>query len=138
MTEVVLPCRLTLLLARIVQTQAGTPDTPQPGRAPAPSCTAYMSAPSLTSPNCSARPPHPAPRHVDCTSLSTCRCPRGSSTSTPNHPQRTDQEQQPGLVTRHVTGPTPVCPAQSTYPGTFTGRQPRYLGPGIRDSQPRT
>jgi hypothetical protein len=31
-------------------------------------------------------------------------------------------------VTRHVTRPAPVCPAQTTYPGTFTRGQLRNPG----------
>jgi hypothetical protein len=34
-------------------------------------------------------------------------------------------------VTRHVTRPAPVCPAQTTYPGTFTRGQLR--NPGLTD-----
>jgi hypothetical protein len=34
-------------------------------------------------------------------------------------------------VTRHVTRPTPVCPAQTTYPGTFTRGQLRNRGISI-------
>src|SRR5690606_28998547 len=44
-------------------------------------------------------------------------------------PQRADQEQHPRLVTRHVTRPTPVCPAETPHSSTFTGRQLRNPGP---------
>src|SRR5690606_22116430 len=39
-----------------------------------------------------------------------------------------DQEQHPRLVTRHVTRPTPVCPAETPHSSTFTGRQLRNPG----------
>ncbi len=123
-------CWLALLLARIVETQAGTPDRPRPGRAPATSCSACTSARSPARPGCSARPPHPAPRSGGCTKSSTSLCRRGSSTSTPSRPQRADQAQHRRLVTRHVTRPAPVCPAQTPYSGTFTGQQLRNPGPG--------
>ena len=58
----VLLCWLALLLARIVETRAGTLDRPRPGPAPATSCNACTSAPSPARPGCSARPPSPAPR----------------------------------------------------------------------------
>src|SRR5690606_16506026 len=85
-------------------------------------------APSPARPGCSARPAHPAPRSAGCTPPSTSRCPRGSWTSPPSSPQRADQEQHPRLVTRHVTRPTPVCPAETPHSSTFTGRQLRNPG----------
>src|SRR5690606_12238515 len=87
-------------------------------------------APSPARPGCSARPAHPAPRSAGCTPPSTSRCPRGSWTSPPSSPQRADQEQHPRLVTRHVTRPTPVCPAETPHSSTFTGRQLRNPGAG--------
>ena len=78
-----------------------------------------------------ARPPHPTPRPDGCTRPSTSPCRRGSSTSTPNSPQRANQPQHRRLVTRHVTMPAPVCPAQTLYPGTFTAQQLRNPGPTL-------
>ena len=116
------------LLARA----AARPDRRDPGRhprrghdlaaRPRPSCNACTSARSPARPGCSARPPRPAPRPAGCTTPSTSPCRRGSSTSTPSSPQRADQAQHPGLVTRHVTRPTPVRPAQHPHPGTFSTR----------------
>ena len=72
----VLLCWLALLLARIVETRASTPDTGHDlAPRPRPSCSACTSARSPARPGCSARPPHPAPRPAGCTPPSTSPLP---------------------------------------------------------------
>jgi len=133
----VLLCWLALLLARIVETRTATADTTTSWPRARDHYSACTSARSPARPGCSARPPHPAPRPAACSPLSTSRCPRGSSTSTPNQPQPADQAKHRRLVTRHVTRPAPVCPAQTPYQGTFTVtiqvRAGRSCGVSVRD-----
>jgi hypothetical protein len=87
-------CWLALLLARIVETRASTPDqaTTWPR---ARNQLQHLHVGTLTGPaGLSARPPSPATRPAACTRSSTSPYRPGSSTSTPNGPN---------ALTRHNT-----------------------------------
>ena len=126
----VLLCWLALLLARIVETRASTPDTTTTWPR-ARDQLQRLHVGTFTGPAGLFRqttPPSPEARRLH-QALDIALPPRILDLD-PEQPQRADQAQHPRLVTRHVTRPAPVCPAQTPYPGTFTAEQLRNPGRG--------
>ena len=90
----VLLCWLALLLARIVETRASTPDGQATTWPRARDKLQRLHVGTFTGPaGLSARPPRPPPRPAGCTPPSTCRCRPGSCDLDTERPQPADQPQ---------------------------------------------